>query len=271
MELKTTGERVIEESYRASPGRYLIYLFHLATYRFALQYVRGKNVLDYGCGSGYGSHFLADQCRLVKGVDISGEAIEYASSHYQADNLEFSVIAPSEQAPLPFSDSSFEVVVSFQVIEHISNIDSYLGEIFRVLTPGGVFICATPDRSTRLLRSQKPWNLWHIREYSSDALQHILSSRFMDVEVLKMGGRKDVLDIELRRTRRLMWSTLPFTLPFVPEFIRRSALRLLKMLAFREKSYGAGEAKVFDFDERDITIAPDVDPSTNLIAVARKR
>jgi len=227
-------------------------------------------VLDYGCGSGYGSHFLATHCHSITGVDISADAIAYADSHYRADNLDFHTIAPAERAPLPFADSSFGVVLSFQVIEHIRQVDAYLSEIERVLQPGGVFVCATPDRSTRLLPGQKPWNVWHIREYDREALRHTLATRFTAVEVLGMGGRPDVLALELRRARRLKWLTLPFTLPVTPEFVRIGALRLLKRLNREPQTRTANEPADFGFDESALCIAPDAAPSTNLIAVARK-
>lgn len=272
MTLKTTGERVIEDSYLSSPGRYLIYLFHRLTYQFALPHVAGKTVLDYGCGSGYGTHFLAGHCQQITGVDISEEAVAYASSRYQAENLVYRTIAPAEQAPLPFADDSFATVLSFQVIEHIRHVDAYLDEIRRVLQPGGVFICATPDRSTRLLPGQKPWNVWHVREYARDDFRRLLETRFGCVEVSGMGGRREVLAIELRRARRTMWLTLPVTLPFMPQALRIRALHLLKKLN-RDGSSGVastnGAAPRYDFDEHDLFIAADAKPSTNLVAVAR--
>jgi 2-polyprenyl-3-methyl-5-hydroxy-6-metoxy-1,4-benzoquinol methylase len=84
MRLEPTGERVIEEFYRSSPGNYLIYLFHMATYNFARDYVVDKHVLDYGCGSGYGTHHMASCCASIVGVDIAEDAIEYARMNYQA-------------------------------------------------------------------------------------------------------------------------------------------------------------------------------------------
>lgn len=269
MELETTGERVIEDSYQSSPERYLIYLFHLVTYQFARDYVRGKVVLDYGCGSGYGSHYLAPDCEHITGIDISKQAVEFAASRYQADNLSYQVIAPAETAPLPFADNSFDTVVSFQVIEHIQQVDAYLGEIQRVLRPGGVFVCATPDRSTRLLPGQKPWNVWHVKEYSKAGFSRLLGRYFEDVEVFGMGGREDVLAIELRRARRTMWLTLPFTLPFMPEFVRTRCLHLLKRLNARKQVQDTNRRLDFDFDGNDISIAADIQPSTNLLAVAK--
>lgn len=269
MELETTGERVIEDAYRSSPERYLIYLFHLVTYQFARSYVEGGTVLDYGCGSGYGAHYLAPHCGQVIGVDVSKQAIEFARSRYQGKNLSYRSVLKAEQAPLPFSDNSFDSVVSFQVIEHIRHVDVYLHEIRRVLRPGGVFICATPDRSTRLLPGQKPWNVWHIKEYDKAGFARLLMHYFADVNVFGMGGREDVLAIELKRAQRNMWLTLPFTLPFLPQALRAKSLSFLGRLMSRMQGSTADERLEFDFDETDVTIAKEIRPSVNLIAVTK--
>ena len=58
-----TSERVSEEPYRTGPDSdYLIYLFHIATYDFAVPFVSGRHVLDFGCGTGYGTHRIAAAC-----------------------------------------------------------------------------------------------------------------------------------------------------------------------------------------------------------------
>jgi 2-polyprenyl-3-methyl-5-hydroxy-6-metoxy-1,4-benzoquinol methylase len=129
MQLEPTGERMIEEFYLDSPQNYLIYLFHIATYNFALAQVAGKRVLDYGCGSGYGTHYVAASCESIVGVDIADDAIEYANSHYKSDNLAYKRIARADEAPLPFGDAEFDVVLSFQVIEHIRDVAPYLSPV----------------------------------------------------------------------------------------------------------------------------------------------
>lgn len=270
MHLEPTGERMIEEFYLSSPENYLIYLFHMATYDFARTHAAGRRVLDYGCGSGYGTHRMAAGCESIAGVDIAADAIEYARTHYQAGNLSYLHIEPADRSPLPFDSGSFDTVLSFQVIEHIPDTGPYLSEIRRVLKPGGVFVCATPDRSTRLLPGQKPWNRWHVREYDAAGLERTLAGHFPTLQVLRMGGRPDALDIEIRRTRKLMWATLPLTLPFVPEPLRIGGLRLLKQLSGQGRRAPASGPGRFGFDQSDLTISPDACPSVNLIAVAHK-
>ena len=113
MRLEPTGERVIEEYYQSSREDYLIYLFHLVTYNFAKKYIQGKCVIDYGCGSGYGSALIADDCKQIIGIDIASDAIAYAKDHYQAHNLSYETVKPADEASLPFTGAIFDTVLSF--------------------------------------------------------------------------------------------------------------------------------------------------------------
>lgn len=264
MNLEPTGERMILEHYQSSPEDHVIYLLHIATYQFAQQYTAGKRVLDYGCGSGYGSAEIARTAREVVAVDVAADAVAHASSHFPAENLTFMHIDPS--ASLPFEDGSFDVVLSFQVFEHVTDTAHYLGEIRRVLAPSGRLLLVTPDRSTRLLPLQRPWNRWHVHEYGSRELSALLSRYFPNVEVLGMTARRAMLDIELRRCRKVKWMTLPVTLPIIPDSWRIKALNWIH----RHKPTPASPTAPRDyaFDERDVRIAKDATPSVNLVAVA---
>jgi SAM-dependent methyltransferase len=266
MKLEPTGERMIVEHYKSSVEDYVIYLMHIATYRFAEPFVRDRRVLDYGCGSGYGSARMAELAASVDAVDVAEGAIAHARGHYPRANLRFRAIDPA--APLPYADGSFDTVLSFQVFEHVVDTDHYLGEIRRVLAPGGTLLLVTPDRSTRLLPLQRPWNRWHVREYGANSLKAAMQRRFGDVQLQSMSGRREVIDVELRRCRRLKWAMLPFTLPLFPDAVR---VRLLNLVhALRGRPGAASAAREFDFDESAIRIGPDLRPSLNLVAIARR-
>lgn len=270
MKLEHTGERLIESCYLGSPGEYLIYLLHRAAYSFAREHLGGKTVLDYGCGTGLGSAVLAEGCRHITAIDISPEAIAYAREKYQAPNICFQHAEPLEKAPLPFADGSFEGVVSLQVIEHIADAGRYLAEISRVLKPGGVCIVATPDRGLRLLPFQKPWNMWHVREFSFRQFDRLLKHYFCSVQLYRMGGPAELLGIELSRIRLMKWLTLPVTLPVTPERIRIAGLSFLKKLR-STRAADAGAPASFNFNESALTIAPEAPNSMCLLAYAKKK
>lgn len=265
MELEPSGERMILEAYQSSPEDHLIYLMHLATYRFAMPYTVGKRVLDYGCGSGYGSSMIAGEAASVTGVDVADDAVAYANEHFANDTLRFRKVAPD--GALPFDDGAFDTVLSFQVFEHVEHEQNYLRETARVLAPGGTLVLATPDRSTRLLPLQQPWNRWHLREYSEASLRRQLTQCFREVDILHMGGERQVVDIELRRCAKLKWMALPMTLPFYPRALRVGLLNMVHRM--RGRPSPAARATEFGFDESAIHIGRAISPSVNLIAVAR--
>jgi SAM-dependent methyltransferase len=265
MKLEPTGERMIVEHYKSSIEDYVIYLMHIATYRFAEPFVKNKRVLDYGCGSGYGSARMAEIASSVDAVDVAEDAIIHAREQFPGKNLNFRSIDPT--APLPYADGSFDTVLSFQVFEHVTDVDHYLGEIRRVLVPGGTLVLVTPDRSTRLLPMQRPWNRWHVKEYSADSLASTMRRTFPEVQMQLMSGRRDVIDVELRRCNKLKWLTLPFTLPFFPDSLRVALLNAVHALRGRPEAKSA--PLEFDFDESVIQIGPNLRPSLNLVAVAR--
>ena len=133
-----TGERVI-------PGQVDADLLneHLARYAFAARLARGKRVLDAGCGAGYGAAELAKSALSVVGSDLAVDAVEFAREHYRLPNLHF------EQAScrvLPHPDAAFDLVVAFEVIEHLRDWQEFLLEVRRVLAPTGQFIVSTPNK-----------------------------------------------------------------------------------------------------------------------------
>jgi ubiquinone/menaquinone biosynthesis C-methylase UbiE len=153
---------------------------HLARYHFAMELVAGKKVADIACGSGYGTQMLARAgARSVHGMDISEEAVEFARTQYNAPNVTYSVANAQELTAI--SDGEFDVIVSFETIEHLQDVEAYLDEMKRVLRPGGVFVVSTPDRrlaSFWYWYFGHPTNPYHAREYTERELLDLLSTRF---------------------------------------------------------------------------------------------
>jgi SAM-dependent methyltransferase len=266
MKLEPTSERVLEDAYQQSDAAYVVYLFHIATYDYALPFCEGRRVLDFGCGSGYGSARLAARAASVVGVDVADDAVAHANARYGSDRLSFQALALD--GVLQFPDASFDVVTSFQVIEHVAALRRYVTEARRVLKPGGVFIVATPDRSSRLFGFQKPWNPWHLVEYDAAGLDAVLRMGFSDIEMLRMGGSPELVGREIARYRRMKLLSLPFTLPIVPEPLRQGLLKFLSNRRARAKPAGRSAA-VESLSAADVMIGADVSPSVNLIAIAK--
>jgi len=118
---------------------------HWHRYAFARRYVRGKRVLDVACGEGYGSALLAGVATAVTGIDIDAGAVAHARARYAAlANVRFEV---GSAAALPLPEACFDVVVSFETIEHLPRADQprMLAEIARVLAQDGVLVMSTPN------------------------------------------------------------------------------------------------------------------------------
>ena len=156
---------------------------HLKAYEFLKDEARGKKVLEVGCGDGYGAAYLADVASEVTAIDYDQEVVARALAKYGRANLKF---LPMEAGALRFEDNSFDVVCSFQVIEHISEaaIGRYLSEIKRVLRPRGSFYLSTLNLE-HAVKSPKTYkkNPAHCKEFVLTELNDLLLSEFASVEI----------------------------------------------------------------------------------------
>ena len=172
-----TGERVV-------PGQVTDDLWseHMARYAFARRYADRKRVLDAGCGTGYGSAELAQSAAAVTGLDISPEAIEYARANYPIPSLRFVV---SSCASVPFPANAFDLVVAFEVIEHLADHRTFLNECARVLTHQGLFIVSSPNRRYYAeSRAATGPNPYHQHEFEAEEFADELARVFSNVRVL---------------------------------------------------------------------------------------
>lgn len=116
--------------------------FHLSRYEFAREHSQGLRVLDAACGTGYGSALLAETAAQVDGVDLSREAIEWAERNYGRPNTAFHAACVEFT---PFPESTFDLVVSFETLEHTLSPATALWEFVRVMKPGGTGIFSVPN------------------------------------------------------------------------------------------------------------------------------
>ncbi|MCK5776340.1 MAG: class I SAM-dependent methyltransferase, partial [Bacteroidales bacterium] len=156
---------------------------HMIAYTQAANMISGK-VLEIGCGEGYGMSILAPKSTKYLAIDKYKTTIDPTLPDFKKIKFKQMTIPPF----IGIEDSSFDYVVSFQVIEHIEEDDFFSREIFRVLKPGGKLILTTPNIKMSLTR-----NPWHIREYTRHGLSNVLKSVFPEVEMKGVFGNDTVM------------------------------------------------------------------------------
>lgn len=183
--IKDTGERVIPDFMKPLNG---LLLEHLARYEFSTFYMKGR-VLDIACGSGFGSQMLAKLCKKqideVVAVDIDEEIISYAKGRYHHPLVDFRC-EDAVDPLLPEKLGAFDVILSFETIEHLENERQFLANLYQLLKPGGVLILSTPFGEGRGLPSGSPF---HVHQLTVEEF----SSLFSEYQSVEFYGQKSVL------------------------------------------------------------------------------
>lgn len=156
---------------------------HLSAYYFARQFTQGAKVLEVGFGDGYGSSFLASTAGEVKAIDLFEKNVHAAALKYPKPNLEFVQMNATE---LRWADHYFDLIVSFQVIEHIPQalLPLFVNELKRVTRPGGVICLSTLN----LKKNQKPGKPYqksphHDKEFTPQEFEDYLKPFFKKLEI----------------------------------------------------------------------------------------
>jgi SAM-dependent methyltransferase len=137
----------------------------------------GRDVLEAGCGEGYGADLIADVARRVIGLDYDESAVAHVKARYPRVEM-----LHGNLASLPLPDGAVDVVVNFQVIEHLWDQAQFVAECRRVLRPGGVLLMSTPNRITFSPGRDTPINPFHTRELNAAELTDLLTSGGFTVE-----------------------------------------------------------------------------------------
>jgi SAM-dependent methyltransferase len=171
--LPLTGERTIpglaEENYW--------FRRHEVVYERLADRCAGHDVLEAGCGEGYGADLISGVARRVVGLDYDESAVAHVKARYPRVEM-----LHGNLASLPFPDGAFDVVVNFQVIEHLWDQGQFVAECRRVLRPGGVLLMSTPNRITFSPGRDTPINPFHTRELNATELNQLLTSAAFRIE-----------------------------------------------------------------------------------------
>jgi len=189
---------------------------HLSRYDFIKDRVTGKTVLDIACGTGFGSQLLLESgASYVFAADVAEEAISMCSSRLEKTGRKNWTCHFQDGTAMNYEDNKFDLVVSFETIEHIPDYQKFLAEISRVLKPGGYLVISTPNALVTNPSKGKPENPFHVYEFDPSELQVLLRKYF----VLELSAGQHV-----KRSYGVA--------PFLPSF-RKRALNLKGLINFR--------------------------------------
>ncbi|WAC56081.1 class I SAM-dependent methyltransferase [Gordonia sp. SL306] len=173
--LALTGERTVpgiaEENYW--------FRRHEIAYAHVLDQCSGAEVLEAGSGEGYGAAMLAARARSVTCVDYDTSAVEHARRRYPELTVHHGNLID-----LPLPDHSVDIVVNFQVIEHLWDQPAFIAECRRVLRPGGRLFISTPNRITFSPGRDTPLNPFHTRELDAAEMTGLLTDGGFDVTTM---------------------------------------------------------------------------------------
>ena len=173
--LPLTGERTIpglaEENYW--------FRRHEVVYRRLADRCADRDVLEAGCGEGYGADLIAEVARRVTGLDYDESTVAHVRTRYPRVHM-----LHGNLAELPLPDASVDVVVNFQVIEHLWDQGQFVAECLRVLRPGGLLLMSTPNRITFTPGRDTPLNPFHTRELNAAELTELLTEGGFELDAM---------------------------------------------------------------------------------------
>jgi 2-polyprenyl-3-methyl-5-hydroxy-6-metoxy-1,4-benzoquinol methylase len=231
-------------------------------YVAAKDYIQGE-VLEVGCGEGRGVGLLMAQAKSFTAVDKIKPLVDSLQQKYPGGRFISMSIPPLGL----LADNAYDVVVSFQVIEHIDNDLLFLKEIHRVLKPGGVALITTPNRKMSLSR-----NPWHVREYLPAELETLAKRIFRHVEMKGITGNEKVMAYyaenkrSVERFTRWDFLNLQYRLP-AP--ILRIPYEILNRWN-RNKLQSADHQLVKNISHEDYVVVEDASDALDLFLVVRK-
>jgi 2-polyprenyl-3-methyl-5-hydroxy-6-metoxy-1,4-benzoquinol methylase len=174
-EINDTGERILPAQ---SGETSIVYSRHKFAYECVKQFVAGKVVLDVGCGSGYGCNIFSKSAQMVYGIDQSSEAIEYCSKNSNAPNIEF-IQMDGNKIEL---SQKFDVITTFQAIEHMDNLDHYIEQLLAATKPGGKIFITTPNVIKKI--SDNEHNPFHVNEMNYDKFYNLINGHFTTFDII---------------------------------------------------------------------------------------
>jgi SAM-dependent methyltransferase len=210
---------------------------HLPRYALASSLAKDRRVLDFGCGTGYGSASLARVAASVTGCDLDTEALEWARSEHRGEGLTF---LRNEDLGASLPAESCDRIVCFEVIEHLTAEQqrAIVANFARLLAPGGRLLTSTPNPQITALYGENPY---HLHELPAGAFRELLGTHFQSVRLFDQCLGSGVIFKDLEGV-----SDSPTTLSLGDEEQRESACWVA--LCAQENLPPAGNIVVWDWE-----------------------
>lgn len=221
----------------------------LARYYFAKKHCVGKSVLDLGTGFGLGANYLANHgAKEVVGVDYNKEVIREAS-RLKHKNVSFKALDVLEIDSL---QRKFDVVLAFEIIEHlpVSHVGEFVAAMAGCLSPGGILLLTTPNKKNSRSFLGRPYNPYHVKEYTPKELKIIFSKYFSEVRIEGLRCKNDFY----KRGQAKLESTLVYKISyFIGHF--KFVRELLALVPRNLKRGVTGEETLPELSERDYELS----------------
>src|SRR5271166_63388 len=225
---------------------------HEVVYQRLAPRCAGREVLEAGCGEGYGADLIAGVARRVVAVDYDEAAVVHVRSRYPGVE-----VIRANLAALPLPDASVDIVVNFQVIEHLWDQGQFVAECARVLRPSGLLMASTPNRITFSPGRDTPINPFHTRELNADELTQLLvDAGFSQVSISGLFHGPRLREMDARHGGSIIDAQIARAVadaPWSPELRADVA------------AVNCDDFDLVDSHDRDIR---DIDDSLDLIAIA---
>lgn len=138
---------------------------HIARYALARNLCRGKKVLDIACGEGYGSRLLLEWgATEVVGIDVSEDAVVRANKNFLKSGIRY-LCGDAQNIDQIIAGEKFDLIVSFETIEHIPRPDEYLSAIARLRSRDACVVISCPN-DWWYYPNENEGNIFHVRKYS---------------------------------------------------------------------------------------------------------
>ncbi|MDW7681280.1 MAG: class I SAM-dependent methyltransferase [bacterium] len=170
-----TGERILPTQLGETS---FVFARHKFAYCHVQQFVENKTVIDVGCGSGYGCHILSQRAKLVCGIDHDAEIIAYCRQRYHNSKLSFLQM----DATRLNLDQQFDVVINFQMIEHVEDMESFIDVLRQAAKPEGTIFISTPRIPEEKVNKGK--NPFHAHDLTYHQFYYLINRKFTEFEIV---------------------------------------------------------------------------------------